>query len=65
MSTFIKPDDVDGQWLSPTPSEREWQEQKLKEIFPSYPNGCQKWQYLNGLIQFALEYTELTKDEEE
>ena len=65
MSTFIKPDDVDGQWLSPFPSEREWQEQKLKEIFPSYPNGCQKWQYLNGLIEFALEYTELTKDEEE
>ena len=64
-TTFIKRDNVDGEWLSPVPSEREWQEQKLVEIFYHYPNACPKWQYLNGLIQIALQYIELTKDEDE
>jgi hypothetical protein len=50
--------------LSPIPSEREWQEQKLVEIFGHYPTASPKWQYLNGLIQIALEHIESTKEEE-
>lgn len=63
-TTFIKRDNVDGEWLSPIPSEREWQEQKLVEIFGHYPTASPKWQYLNGLIQIALEHIESTKEEE-
>ena len=62
--SFIKFDKLDGQWLSPIPSEREWQEQKLVEIFGHYPTASPKWQYLNGLIQIALEHIESTKEEE-
>ena len=40
-------------WLSPVLKEREWQEEQLKKLFPSYPDGCPKWQYLNGLIMLA------------
>ena len=56
MNSFIEFDKLDGQWLSPVPSEREWQEQKLVEIFGHYPNASPKWQYLNGLIHIALEH---------
>lgn len=56
MSSFVKPDKVDGQWLSPVPSERAWQEEKLVEIFGHYPNASPRWQYLNGLIQIALDH---------
>ena len=69
-SSFIKADNVDGQWLSPIPSEREWQEQKLVEIFGHYPNASPRWQYMNGLIHIALEFInlcnrqELTKESE-
>ena len=59
--TFIESDNIDGQWLSPILSEREWQEQKLIEIFGHYPNASPRWQYLNGLIQIALEHIELIK----
>lgn len=52
---FIKPDKIDGEWLSPIPSEREWQEEKLKEIFGHFPTASPRWQYLNGLIYIALE----------
>ena len=62
-TTFIKRDNVDGEWLSPIPSERKWQEEKLVEIFGHYPTASPKWQYLNGLIQIALEHIELTKEE--
>ena len=48
----------DGQWLSPIPEERAWQEEKLKEIFGHYPNSCPKWQYLNGLILIAIKNME-------
>ena len=41
---------ADNVWLSPVESEREVQEKRLKEIFPDYPNGYEKWQYLNRLI---------------
>jgi hypothetical protein len=61
---FIKTDNIDGQWLSPIPSEREWQEQKLVEIFGHYPNASPRWQYLNGLILSALEHIEQNKKEE-
>lgn len=53
MKKFIKKDDVDGEWLSPLESERRWQEEELKKIFPCYPNGGPKWQYLNGLIKIV------------
>ena len=56
MSTFIKTDNIDGQWLSPIPSEREWQEKKLVEIFEHYPYASPRWQYMNGLILIALEH---------
>ena len=62
MTEFVKFDNIDGQWLSPVKSEREWQEQKLVEIFGHYPNASPKWQYLNGLIQIALEHIESTKE---
>jgi hypothetical protein len=55
---FLDFSKIDGQWLSPVPEEREWQEDVLKEIFPSYPNGAPRWQYLNGLLQIALRYKE-------
>jgi len=45
-------------WISPSTEEREWQEDALKELFPSYPNGAPKWQYMNGLLQIALRYKE-------
>jgi hypothetical protein len=61
--SFIKFDKLDGQWLSPIPSEREWQKQKLLEIFQHEIAGP-RWQYLNGLIHIALQYIELTKEEE-
>lgn len=62
--TFIKADTIDGEWLSPVPSERKWQEEKLVEIFAHYPNASPKWQYMNGLIQIALEYIKLTKEDD-
>jgi hypothetical protein len=55
QDTFIKTDNVDGQWLSPVPTERAWQEEKLVEIFEHYPNASPKWQYMNGLIQNSLD----------
>jgi len=55
---FLEFSKIDGQWLSPVPEEREWQEDVLKEVFPSYPNGAPRWQYLNGLLQIALRYKE-------
>jgi hypothetical protein len=61
--SFIKFDKLDGQWLSPIPSEREWQKQKLLEIF-GHENAGPRWQYLNGLIHIALEHIESTKEEE-
>ena len=61
---FIKTDNIDGQWLSPIPSEKECQEQKLVEIFGHYPNASPRWQYLNGLILSALEHIEQNKKEE-
>ena len=60
---FIKSDLKDGQWLSPIPSERKWQEEKLVEIFGHYPIASPKWQYLNGLIHIALEHIKSTNDE--
>ena len=53
--TFIKSDMVDGQWLSPVPSERKWQEEQLTEIFGHYPTASPRWQYMNGLIKMVLE----------
>jgi len=61
---FHKADTIDGQWLSLVKSEREWQEEKLAEIFHHYPNACPRWQYMNGLIHMALEYIEMTKEKE-
>jgi hypothetical protein len=48
-------EDPDAYWLSSSKKEREWQEEKLKEIFEHYPNAAPRYQYLNGLIQMALE----------
>jgi len=61
---FHKADTIDGQWLSLVKSEREWQEEKLAEIFHHYPNASPRWQYMNGLIHMALGYIELTKEKE-
>ena len=63
MSSFIEFDKEDGHWLSPVPSERQWQEEKLVEIFGHYPTASPKWQYMNGLIHIALEHMkEIKKD---
>jgi hypothetical protein len=64
QQTFIKPDNIDGQWLSPVPTERAWQEEKLVEIFEHYPNASPKWQYMNGLIQNSLDAKEMYSKEE-
>jgi hypothetical protein len=62
METFNVFEKNEEQWLSPISSEREWQEQKLVEIFGHYPTASPKWQYLNGLILIALEHIESTKE---
>jgi hypothetical protein len=62
--TFIKTDNVDGQWLSPVPTERAWQEEKLVEIFEHYPNASPKWQYMNGLIQNSLDAKQMYNEED-
>jgi hypothetical protein len=64
QETFIKPDNVDGQWLSPVPTERAWQEEKLVEIFEHYPNASPKWQYMNGLIQNSLDAKKMFSEED-
>jgi len=63
-SAFHKADTLDGQWLSLVKSEREWQRQKLLEIF-GHEDAAPRWQYMNGLIDMALEYIELTKEQDE
>ena len=62
MRSFIEKDDVDGEWLSPLPNERKWQEEQLVKIFYHYPNASPRWQYMNGLIRIALEYIEMNKE---
>ena len=57
-SPFVAFNEEDESWISPVKSEREWQESVLKELFPSYPHGAPRWQYLNGLLHIALEYKE-------
>ena len=51
---FVEFDKKDGQWLSPVPSEREWQIKALETIFPNFPNNSPRWQYFNGLLHMAL-----------
>jgi hypothetical protein len=61
----VKPNDLHDSknpWLSPIESERKWQEEKLVEIFYHYPNASPKWQYMNGLIQIALEHIKQNKE---
>ena len=64
QQTFIKPNDKDGEWLSPVPTERVWQEEKLVEIFGHYPTASPKWQYMNGLIQNSLDAKQMYSEEE-
>jgi hypothetical protein len=64
QETFIKTDNVDGQWLSPVPTERAWQEEKLVEIFGHYPTASPRWQYMNGLIQNSLDAKQMYSEEE-
>ena len=63
--TFVPSDNIDGTWLSPVRSEREWQEAKLVELFGHYPNASPRWQYMNGLIIDNLEYRKLMSEDEE
>jgi hypothetical protein len=55
---------TDGEWLSPVPTERAWQEEKLVEIFGHYPTASPKWQYMNGLIQNSLDAKQMYSEEE-
>ena len=64
QETFIKPDTIDGQWLSPVPTERQWQEERLREITGHYPTASPKWQYMNGLIQNSLDAREMYSEEQ-
>lgn len=50
---------ANGQWLSPIDSERKTQEEKIKEIFPHYPDESPLWQYLNGLLECTKKYMSL------
>jgi hypothetical protein len=64
QQTFIKADNVDGEWLSPVPTERAWQEEKLVEIFGHYPTASPRWQYMNGLIQNSLDAKQMYSEED-
>jgi hypothetical protein len=64
QQTFIKADNVDGEWLSPVPTERAWQEEKLVEIFGHYPTASPRWQYMNGLIQNSLDAKQMYSEKE-
>lgn len=64
IQNFVAFNAEDGSWISPIKSEKEWQESVLKELFPSYPHGAPRWQYLNGLLHIALEYKEGLETEE-
>jgi hypothetical protein len=55
---------TDGEWLSPVPTERAWQEEKLVEIFGHYLTASPKWQYMNGLIQNSLDAKQMYSEEE-
>lgn len=59
QAPFLEADNIDGQWLSPIPEERAWQEENLKKIFENYPNAYPKWSYLNGLILLGLKRIEI------
>lgn len=50
------------QWLSPIENEREWQEDHIKKIWPDYPNGCPRWQTMNGLIQLSCQTQKIQID---
>jgi hypothetical protein len=63
LQTFVSFNAEDGSWISPIKSEKEWQESVLKEVFPSYPHGAPRWQYLNGLLHIVLEYKEQVDNE--
>ena len=54
-----KGSDNNGDWLSPVPSERKVQEKQLKALWPDYPNGCFKWQTMNGLLFYTNKFMEL------
>jgi hypothetical protein len=62
--TFIKSDNIEGQWLSPVRTERAWQEEQLVNIFGHYPNASPRWQYMNGLIQNSLDAKQMYSEEE-
>jgi hypothetical protein len=62
--TFIKSDNIEGQWLSPVQTERTWQEEQLVKIFGHYPNASPRWQYMNGLIQDSLDAKTMYSEEE-
>lgn len=64
QETFTKLDTIDGQWLSPIPSEKQWQEEQLVNIFEHYPNTSPKWQYMNGLIQNSLDAKKMYSEED-
>lgn len=48
-------------WISPVASEREWQVNQLKKLYPDYPNGP-TFQYLNGLITLACKQVGIEVD---
>jgi hypothetical protein len=62
--TFIKSDNIEGQWLSPVQTERTWQEEQLVKIFGHYPNASPRWQYMNGLIQDSLDAKTMYSEED-
>ena len=64
QSTFVKTDNVDGEWLSPIATERAWQEEQLVNIFSHYPNASPRWQYMNGLIQNSLQQERMYSEED-
>ena len=63
--TFVPKDNIEGEWLSPIPTERETQETKLVELFGHYPNAAPRWQYMNGLLEFSLTYKKMLDEKDE
>jgi len=62
--TFIPKDNIEGEWLSPIPTERETQETKLVELFGHYPNAAPRWQYMNSLLDFSLTYKKMSDEKD-
>ena len=62
---FVGSDNLDGMWLSPVITERSVQLEKLKLIFPDFPFGAPRWQYMNHFLNIKENPPVLSSEETE